>query len=387
MIRVSVFRRSGRPFYEAQWTNPVTGKKETKSTKKRDHKEALKEAGNLQNKLNSGAFAKVKKVTWKEARTKYTKNVLAALSDKTKQGVKTSLDSFEGKISPCAPSVVTEEIISDWQESLRESGLAEMTIKCHVLRLLAFLKWCKKQKYITTIPEIEVPKKVVTMKGRSITDAEFQKLLDHVAEVVGDDADSWKKLLQGLWDSGLRLSEALLLHWQEGETGITVSFEYAQPMFLIRADIDKSRKDRVLPIAPEFAQILLQTPKSERVGYVFKFRPKLFPEQRYRMDWVSKVIVRIGEAAKIKVSSKGHANRKEGKENAKFASAHDLRRAFGYRWAKRVLPPVLQELMRHESIQTTMQFYVGRHAEVAAKTAWEAFANIPANTSEKTTSS
>jgi integrase len=56
----------------------------------------------------------------------------------------------------------------------------------------------------------------------------------------------------------------------------------------------------------------------------------------------------------------------------KHATAHDLRRAFGFRWALRVLPPVLMELMRHESIQTTMQFYVGRNAAIAAREAWRA---------------
>ena len=40
-------------------------------------------------------------------------------------------------------------------------------------------------------------------------------------------------------------------------------------------------------------------------------------------------------------------------------SAHDLRRSFGERWASRLMPQVLKELMRHESIETTLNFYVG----------------------------
>ncbi len=39
---------------------------------------------------------------------------------------------------------------------------------------------------------------------------------------------------------------------------------------------------------------------------------------------------------------------------------HDLRRSFGERWATRVMPQVLMELMRHESIEATMNYYVGR---------------------------
>ena len=84
-----------------------------------------------------------------------------------------------------------------------------------------------------------------------------------------------------------------------------------------------------------------------------------------RLDSTSNVIAEMGKAANVKVSES-----RKGK--VKFASAHDLRRAFGFRWAMRVMPAVLQQLMRHESIETTMQFYVGKNAEVAADALWAA---------------
>ncbi len=57
----------------------------------------------------------------------------------------------------------------------------------------------------------------------------------------------------------------------------------------------------------------------------------------------------------------------------KYASAHDLRRAFGERWAARIMPAQLKELMRHESIETTLRYSVGTHAERAADACWDAF--------------
>ncbi len=57
----------------------------------------------------------------------------------------------------------------------------------------------------------------------------------------------------------------------------------------------------------------------------------------------------------------------------KYASAHDLRRTFGERWAGRVLPQDLQLLMRHESIETTLRYYVGRNAERTAEKLWQAY--------------
>ena len=37
------------------------------------------------------------------------------------------------------------------------------------------------------------------------------------------------------------------------------------------------------------------------------------------------------------------------------------------------MPQVLQELMRHESIETTLRYYVGRNADLTADSLWLAF--------------
>jgi len=50
----------------------------------------------------------------------------------------------------------------------------------------------------------------------------------------------------------------------------------------------------------------------------------------------------------------------------KTASAHDLRRSFGERWASRMTPADLMAVMRHKSIETTIENYVGKNAERTA---------------------
>jgi len=77
------------------------------------------------------------------------------------------------------------------------------------------------------------------------------------------------------------------------------------------------------------------------------------------------VISKIGKAAGVKVAEKSNGK-------LKYATAHDLHRAFGLRWAMRVMPNVLMELMRHQRIETTMKYYVGRNAQTAADAAWDA---------------
>jgi hypothetical protein len=65
----------------------------------------------------------------------------------------------------------------------------------------------------------------------------------------------------------------------------------------------------------------------------------------------------IGELARVIV----HTHPTTGA--VKYASAHDLRRSFGSRWARKVMPAVLQKFMRHESIETTMRYYVDLDAD------------------------
>ena len=43
-----------------------------------------------------------------------------------------------------------------------------------------------------------------------------------------------------------------------------------------------------------------------------------------------------------------------------------LRRAFGGRWANRVKPVVLKELMRHKTVLTTEKYHVEIHAQETA---------------------
>ena len=107
-------------------------------------------------------------------------------------------------------------------------------------------------------------------------------------------------------------------------------------------------------------------PENERRGRVF--RPLCPVEDGIisRVDTASKVICAIGEAARVVV------HKTEGGK-VKYASAHDCRRSFGFRWSRRIMPPELMELMRHESVQTSMQFYVGRNAESTADRLWEAY--------------
>ena len=68
------------------------------------------------------------------------------------------------------------------------------------------------------------------------------------------------------------------------------------------------------------------------------------------------------------------------KAEGEYASAHELRRAVGTGWAKRVMPAVLQRLMRHADIGTTMEYYVSTTADDVADDLWAKFPGTADNT-------
>ncbi len=142
-------------------------------------------------------------------------------------------------------------------------------------------------------------------------------------------------------------------------------------------------------MSAEFAEWLLVRPEAEQTGRVFHPMPRRVHGDRLGWQRVSVVICKIGRAAGVKVATHPTTGK------VKYALAHDLRRSFGERWASRILPPDLMVLMRHESIDTTMKYYVGRNAQNTARVLWEAhekaargniFGNTCQNTAETTDS-
>ena len=130
------------------------------------------------------------------------------------------------------------------------------------------------------------------MKGRPITGEEFERLLQSTAGIVGAEAAPvWKYYLRGLWWSGLRLGESLMLFWDRQDR-LCVDLHCKRPMLRIPAELEKGHKDRLLPIAPEFAKFLEETPEAQRTGQVFRLDgirgSSLMPQQ----SWVGKIVSR-----------------------------------------------------------------------------------------------
>jgi integrase len=242
------------------------------------------------------------------------------------------------------------------------------------------MRWAESVGMIGKAPKITMPKgaKGRKMKGGALVGEQFDRMLAAVPKVRPKESAEWQRYLTGLWLSGLRLSESLALSW-DADSPFAVDLSGRRPRFRIRGEAQKSGRDELTPMTPDFAELLLRTPEAERRGRVFKLTGT-----RLTVANVSSMIVAIGKKARIVVNAGA----------GKTASVHDLRRSFGSRWAKRVMPAVLRRLMRHANVQTTMQYYVDLDVDEMADDLWashpatpvsEPFGNNRGNIGQKTT--
>lgn len=348
---VAVFRPDGRRYYYCQWRDKRTGQKVTRSTRSEKLTAACIAAAQLS--------ADAGNPSWPEFQTAYQRDILAARSDATREKHRALFRAVDEHVGPIERLTdLDAPAITRLTTGLRSVGLEDSTIRGHLDNLRAALKWATEQGYLSAVPKMRLPARG-GMRGRPLLLEEFERYCAAVKPIVGRRAKDYVELVEGLWLSGLRLFEAHALSWDHDSKICVDLTSYRRPMFRIAGDVDKGRKERVFPIAPEFVEWLQRVPANRRRGFVF------FRRNRPSLNWTSKRLSEIGERARIKV--------KDERGKLKWASAHDLRRSFGFRWAQRVPAPALMALMRHASITTTMKYYVGANADAAADVVWNAY--------------
>lgn len=367
-VRVNVLNR-GRKHLVLRWTDPTTGKVCEKSAKTASQRDALRLAGELAAKLREGRYAEASRITWEEFRERFEQERNPSFATRSKDGYSAMFNAVVRLVNPHRLQGLTAPAISRFAGELRKAGLRESSVANHLRHLKAALRWAKQMGLLLEVPAIAMPKRAKGakhMKGRPISKAEFDGLLAVVPQVVGcNGAELWRRYLLGMWLSGLRLNESLLLYWDRDDR-LSVDLTGEHPVLRIRAEFDKGFRDRVLAVAPDFGDFLKATAVSERTGRVFKVPHPSTGREMNDSREVGRIASLIGRTAGVVVDTDALTGKK------KYASLHDLRRSFGERWSQLLMPQELMELMRHESIGTTMKFYVGQNAQRTAARAWEA---------------
>lgn len=233
---------------------------------------------------------------------------------------------------------------------LREQKLSPASIQTDLRQLKTVLAWGKRRGLVAVVPEIDRADSGETgAKGRPLDDAEVEQFVAAIPKVF-DDAPrqtAWAFLVRGLSLSGLRLAEAVALTWDDPTKPIVCEVQGC-PVVHFPLGSQKSRREESVPITPDFLALLETVPVDRRTGKVFPLAG--VENRRFAVHSASTILSQIGKASGIVVKRYPH----NGKE--KFASAHDLRRTFGQRWA--ILPDgQLTSLMRHRDAATTRKYY------------------------------
>lgn len=382
-VKVRVVEFGDRPHFQLQWTCPTTGKKKTKSSgiertgKKKARADAEREAGDLERKLEAGESAHPERVLWGTFRDRYEREVSANLAHATFRKCCTAFDILERIIAPKYAADVTSQAISRFLSEAQTKDRGAVTVGIYGRLLRAAFNWGKQVGLIQHAPKFRLPGQQrgdSMAKARAICGEEHDRIKLAIAKTIRPEhLPAWERFLDGLWWSGLRLGEALALSWDSAADVTAIIVPGKRPVVRFRAAGQKARRDELWPCPPEFAAMLEAVPEDQRTGRIFQLhKPRLSPLH------VCELISKIGTDAGVLVNE----------ETGKHATAHDYRRAFGTRWAKRVMPVTLKRLMRHADISTTLKYYVSLDAEKIADELWQQFpaekGNTSGNTSPKT---
>lgn len=342
-IEVSVFQKTGRKGFHFIWKDPATGKRKTKASGETKKRAAERAAVAFEEVLNRRKCPD--SITWDDFVSEYQRHHLDHQSKGMAYSTFAAFKWFTSGVKVDRLEQVPD-LMKEFRLTLLNSGLAAATQTGYLKHFRVAMNWALDQGLLAEKVKIKIPPSPESeMKGRPLSGAEYQALLLSAEE---SHHPSVADFISGLWFSGLRRGEAMSLSWdRDASFAIDQSGEYWR--FKIRLGAQKAKRAQLAPMTPDFAEFLEK--RSERRGFVFE--PLNLRKKRYTDDGVGKAVAAIGEAAGIVTDERAE----------RFATCHDCRRSFGDRWARKLMPADLKELMRHKSVETTMKYYVGRNVD------------------------
>jgi integrase len=332
-ISVWVQRFTDRPHLVLQWFDPDTGKRRSKSAETADPAKAEEAREKLQYELRNDKYQEASTLTWKAFRELYEADYLPDCRPRTRDKVATVLNAFEAVCNPRQMHRVNERMISLFVAGLRKrkgrdnGHMGRTTIRVHLAFLQSMLRWAVDQKILTACPKfpsIKVAKKKPQPVPTETFECLFAKAPDQQTRVF---------LLCG-WRAGLRLNEAFELEWEQTDKAPWIDF--AGKRIWLPGACTKGTEDAWLPLDPALQEALQTLPRHGRK--VFRFESKR-DAHLVQAQAVGHRICALARKAGVRLTMKG------------------LRRGFGCYYAARESAHVLQKLMRHANIQTTLDYY------------------------------
>ena len=332
-VTVWVQRFKDRATLMLQWIEPDTGKRKSRSAGTDDDKAAEQARADLEYELNHGHYQEASRMSWERFRELFEAEYVAGRRPATRQNYADTLNLFERLCRPGALKGITERTISAFLAAMRKEpgrgGNATMavgTTKVRLQFLRTAMRWAAGQKLIPAAPRfplVRVPKK----RPQPVPSESFEKLLDKAPD------DPMRAFVLCGWLAGLRLSEAFTLEWDQTNEAPWVDFNRSR--IWLPAEMVKAVEDQWVPLDPKLAEALEALPRQGKK--VFRFVDG--SGRAISREAVGHRVIALARLAGVKLTMKS------------------LRRGFGCRYAGKVSAQVLQKLMRHSNIRTTMDYY------------------------------
>ncbi|QDU63377.1 site-specific tyrosine recombinase XerC [Planctomycetes bacterium Pan216] len=335
--RVWIQQRKGRTL-ALEWHDPTTGKRRTKSTGTNDWRAAEQQRAELEVDLNRGVDVDSGRMKWSRLRELYESEKLIETSATNQQRARDVFDVFERHVKLTTINSITERTIAAFVAKLRERELSPFTVQLHLRYLRVILRWAFKRQYIERVPTIEMPPAPKAISRRKIRGAAniTGEVFDRLIAACPN--DGWRLFLAFCWHAGLRSSEA------RNVRGEDIDLEGHR---ILIPTPKRGSSDEHAIVSPELDAILRE-----------RFPGGLPIDRLIPSDEVNELAKdRSGRFQAIAKRAGISGGSKSG-----LITLHDLRRSVGSRWAGKVPAQVLQKLMRHASLATTMGFYADTEA-------------------------
>ncbi len=335
-IRVWVQQFKDRDSLMLQWHDPETGKRKTRSADTDDKEKAEKARADLEYELNHGLYKEASRMTWEDFRKKFEEEYFPNRREETRKVYRNVFNLFEKICNPRSLRSINVRTVTAFEKGLRQQPgrggskdktMQASTIKVRLQFLETALNWAVTQKMLPScpkFPDVKVPK----TKPRPVPTESFDRLIAKAPD------EHTRVFLYCGWLAGLRRNEALGLEWEETEDSPWIDFD--SDRIILPATFTKAVEDQWVPLDQDLRDMLEALPRNG--PKVFRFMSTATGEP-LTPSGVSLMITKLAKDAGVKLSMK------------------TLRKAFGSRYAQTESAQVLQKLMRHANITTTLAYY------------------------------
>ncbi len=150
-----------------------------------------------------------------------------------------------------------------------------MTVNTTIGAIMTFVRYCARHDWIDKVPMIEQLDIDEVMKGRPITQAEFDKMIEVTPDVVGSKpGESWQFTLKILWETAFRVGDVMNFAWRGSKMihPVWPDNRREHPTLAIPST-QKNGKVQEIPMLPGLKYLLHAVPEDSRDKWIVNPQP------------------------------------------------------------------------------------------------------------------